>query len=107
MLIPGKAIVEQMGEYFVFVAKDTIMKQKSDSTQKKETDTAQSGPSLRAFQKIVKVGQVIGSDQIILSGIGDGDRIVVDGVQALHDGSEINTSKKHPSQTGSGEGKRK
>ena len=90
MLIPGKAIVEQMGEYFVFVAKDTIMARKSDSTQKKETDTAEPRPALRAFQKKVQVGQVLGAYQIVKSGINDGERIVVDGVQAIHDGSEIN-----------------
>src|SRR5450755_437665 len=92
LLIPGKAIVEQMGEYFVFVAKDTLMAVKSDSAQKKETDTAQPRPSLRAFQKKVQVGQVIGSNQIVKSGILNGDRIVVDGVQAIHDGSEITTT---------------
>ena len=90
MLIPGKAIVEQMGEYFVFVAKDTIMARKSDSAQKKETDTAEPRPTLRAFQKKVLVGQVLGANQIVKSGISDGDHIVVDGVQAIHDGSEIN-----------------
>jgi len=29
---------------------------------------------------------------VIKSGIADGDRIIVDGVQAIHDGSEINAS---------------
>lgn len=92
MLVPGKAIVEQMGEYFVFVAKDTIMARKSDTAQKKETDTAQPRLTLRAFQKKVQVGQILGENQVIKSGIDDGDRIVVDGVQAIHDGSEINAS---------------
>jgi len=92
MLIPGKAIVEQMGEYFVFVAKDTVLVPRSDSTQKKETDTAQRRPILRAFQKKVQLGQVLGSNQIVKSGLHDGDRIVVDGVQAIHDGSPINAS---------------
>jgi membrane fusion protein (multidrug efflux system) len=92
MLIPGKAIVEQMGEYFVFVAKDTLMARKSDSAQKKESDTTASKPTLRAFQKKVQVGQVLGSNQIVKSGINDGDLIVVDGVQAIHDGSEITTT---------------
>jgi RND family efflux transporter MFP subunit len=92
MLIPGKAIVEQMGEYFVFVAKDTLMASRSDSAQKKETDTTQRRPILRAFQKKVQVGQVLGSNQIVKSGIHDGDRIVVDGVQAIHDGSPISAN---------------
>jgi membrane fusion protein (multidrug efflux system) len=102
IFIPGKAIVEQMGEYFVFVVKDTILaarsdssqKKTSDTAQKKDSDTAQARPSLRAFQKKVVVGQIIGSNQVIKSGINEGDRIVVDGVQAIHDGSEITTEKK-------------
>ncbi len=97
MVIPGKAIVEQMGEYFVFVAKDTILAAKTDSAQKKQSDTAASaGPKLRAFQQKVMVGQVIGANQVIKSGINPGDRIVVDGIQALHDGSEITTENKKP-----------
>jgi RND family efflux transporter MFP subunit len=105
MLIPGKAIVEQMGEYFVFVARDTLFVANADSAKnnntdtatKKETDPSQQKPSLHAFQKKVKVGQVIGSNQIVKAGIQDGDQIVVDGVQAIHDGSEITTATKKPS----------
>jgi membrane fusion protein (multidrug efflux system) len=67
--IPSKAVVEQMGEYFVFIAKDSA-----------------------AMQVKVEEGQTIGSDVIITKGIKDGDRIVVDGVQALHDGSPIKTA---------------
>lgn len=111
ILIPGKAIVEQMGEYFVFVAVDTVLvpnidsTQKKDSSLKKDSDTAQKGPSLRAFQRKVKVGQIIGADQVIKSGIEDGEKIVVDGVQSLHDGSEITISsptRKSTAQTGTG-----
>src|SRR5450755_197604 len=105
MLIPGKAIVEQMGEFFVFVARDTILtastdsikKNDADTTRKKEADPSQQKPSLHAFQKKVKVGRVIDSNQIIISGIQEGDRIVLDGVQAIHDGSEITTTTKKPS----------
>jgi membrane fusion protein (multidrug efflux system) len=110
MLIPGKAIVEQMGEFFVFVARDTLLTASTDSIKKNngdpgvknDADSSQQKSSLRAFQKKVKVGQVIGADQIIKAGIQDGDKIVVDGVQAIHDGSEITTAtKKPPSQKGS------
>jgi membrane fusion protein, multidrug efflux system len=105
MLIPGKAIVEQMGEFFVFVARDTILtagadsikKNDADTIRKKDADSSQQKASLRAFQKKVKVGRVIDSNQIILSGIQDGDQIVLDGVQAIHDGSEITTTTKKPS----------
>jgi membrane fusion protein (multidrug efflux system) len=91
MVIPGKSIIEQMGEYFVYVARDTIM---ADSAGKKgKQDTAQT-PKLRAFEVRVQTGAALGPDIIIQSGINDGDRVVVDGIQALHDGSEITTSAK-------------
>jgi len=78
--IPGKAVVEQMGEYFVFLAKDTT-----------------------ATQVKVEVGQTIGSEILILKGLNNGDRIVVDGVQALHDGSAITTANKQgPAPAGRG-----
>jgi membrane fusion protein (multidrug efflux system) len=103
MLIPGKAVVEQMGEYFVFVAVDTIMA-RSDSAQKKETDTAQRRATLHAFQRKVQVGQVLGSNQVVKSGLHNGERIVVDGVQAIHDGSPINASTEMKSVAKKGQG---
>jgi membrane fusion protein (multidrug efflux system) len=47
------------------------------------------GPKWLALQKKVQMGQTIGGNVIILSGISDGDKIVVDGVQSLHDGSRV------------------
>jgi RND family efflux transporter MFP subunit len=94
LVIPGKAIVEQMGEYFVFVVRDTLIVH-TDSTQKKEPDTAK-GPSPRAFQKKVQLGQTIGANVIVKDGISEGDRIVIDGVQLLHDGSKVALGSKKP-----------
>jgi membrane fusion protein (multidrug efflux system) len=94
MVVPGKAVVEQMGEYFVFVARDTILHSSADSASKKHTDSADNVSKLRAFQVKVQLGQTIGPNVIIKSGINDGDKIVVDGVQAIHEGSEINASSK-------------
>jgi membrane fusion protein (multidrug efflux system) len=83
ILIPSKAIVEQMGEYFVYIAK-------KDS-------------ALKAVQVKVETGQTIGSNTLIRSGLKDGDHIVVDGVQALHDGSPITTANRQgPAQPGRG-----
>lgn len=82
ILIPAKAVVEQMGEYFVYLAKDTVMHADSTST----------GAKLRAVQVKVETGQTIGSNIIVRSGLHDSDRLVVDGVQALHDGSPITTA---------------
>jgi membrane fusion protein (multidrug efflux system) len=111
IVIPGRAIVEQMGEYFVYLAKDTIIHSNTDSTAGKGTQSgdqkgdeaskkagadtsAQRGPKLRAVQVKVETGQTIGSNILIKSGLKDGDSIVVDGVQALHDGSPITTANK-------------
>jgi membrane fusion protein (multidrug efflux system) len=101
--IPGKAIVEQMGEYFVFLAKDTVMHAGGDSAQ------SQKEPRLLAIQVRVETGQTIDSLVLIKSGLKEGDRIVVDGIQALHSGSPINASSRGPGQGqpgGRGEGKK-
>jgi membrane fusion protein, multidrug efflux system len=89
MLVPGKAVVEQMGEYFVFIGKDTVIAKSADSTNKKTDSAEQEGPKLRAIQKKVVLGQTIGANVIILSGIKEGDKLVIDGVQSIHDGSPI------------------
>jgi RND family efflux transporter MFP subunit len=94
MVIPGKAVVEQMGEYFVFLAKDTTVAAPSDPS--KSVDTANAGTRLRAIQQKVMVGRTIGANVVILSGINVGDKIIIDGVQAVHDGSPIDASNKHP-----------
>jgi membrane fusion protein (multidrug efflux system) len=64
--IPFKAVSEQMGEYFVFVAQDTIAKQHK-----------------------VTIGPRIGTDVVIMSGIEQGDKVITDGFQRLRDGGKI------------------
>ncbi|HTB53415.1 MAG TPA: efflux RND transporter periplasmic adaptor subunit [Ferruginibacter sp.] len=95
MVIPGKAIVEQMGEYFVFLAKDTTGNAPTDPS--KAADTANAGIKLRAIEQKVQVGRTIGANIVILSGITVGDKVIIDGVQAVHDGSPIAVGDKHPS----------
>jgi RND family efflux transporter MFP subunit len=69
LVVPNKAIVEQMGENFVYVARGDSAKQQK----------VQLGPRLR--------------DQIVvLGGIKQGDKIVTDGVQKLRDGGKIQIS---------------
>ena len=99
IVVPSRAVVEQMGEYFLYLAKDTILKAKSDSAGKKGMDSAgKKGadtvetPKLRAFQVKVQLGQTIGPNVVIKSGIKEGDSVIVDGVQAIHEGSQINAS---------------
>ena len=99
LVVPSRAVVEQMGEYFVYVARDTIInnpKVKSDSANK---------PKLVAVENKVQVGQTVGANTIIKSGIEAGDKIVVDGVQTLHDGAQITTANKPPPAKGGKGGK--
>ena len=95
IVIPGRAVVEQMGEYFVFIVKDTVIGHSADSTKKQEVDTStQKGPKYYAFQKKIKLGQTLGADVIVESGLEGGERIVVDGVQSLHEGSRVTLGNK-------------
>ena len=95
IVVPSRAVVEQMGEYFLFVARDTVLKAPSTDSARKGTDTAET-PKLRAFQVKVQLGQTVGPNVIVRSGINVGDKVVVDGVQAIHEGSPINASSKQP-----------
>ncbi|HVY75544.1 MAG TPA: efflux RND transporter periplasmic adaptor subunit [Puia sp.] len=99
IVVPGRAVVEQMGEYFVFLAKDSTVGSPDSASTRSST------PKLRAFQVKVQPGQTIGGDVVIRSGLKPGDVIVVDGVQALHEGSGINASKAQSGKTDSTAGK--
>lgn len=69
--IPYRAVVEQMGEYFVYLisANDTVK------------------------QKKVQVGPAQGQSIIVKSGLNPGDRIVLEGIQKIHQGSVVDTAK--------------
>jgi membrane fusion protein, multidrug efflux system len=102
ILIPGKAIVEQMGEFFVFLAKDSVL-----HSPAADSSNAPKDPRLLAIQVKVETGQTIDSLVLIKAGLRPGDRIVVDGIQALHSGSPINASSRPPGAGGSrSEGKK-
>ena len=101
IVIPNKAVVEQMGEYFVYMAKDTMVNNpaaKADSVKDKKKE-------LIAVEKKVQVGQVIGGKIVIKSGVSVGDRVVTDGVQTLHDGAAITTKNVVPPASGGKKGK--
>lgn len=98
MVIPGKAVVEQMGEYFVYIAKDTVMNSGAVNGSAKKAQTEASAndhaSKLHAIQRKIKLGQTIGAEVIVLSGINDGDKVIVDGIQSIHDGSVISLTDK-------------
>jgi membrane fusion protein (multidrug efflux system) len=79
-----------MGEYSVYLAKDTVMMSSADTS--KTAHALKGYHCLFAFQKKVQPGVTIGSDVIIKKGIREGDKVVVDGVQSLHNGSQIASS---------------
>ncbi len=89
LIVPGKAIVEQMGEFFVYVAKDTAIQSPADTTAK-----ATAMP--HAIQRKVTMGQQVADKVIIKSGLQEGDKVIIDGVQKLHDGSLIVTKSPAP-----------
>lgn len=66
IIIPYKAVNEQMGEYFVFVSKDTVAKEYK-----------------------VTLGPKLGSDIVVLNGLQQGDKVITEGFQRLRDGGKI------------------
>lgn len=70
VVIPYKAVVEQLGDFFVYAVTDS-----STVTQKK-----------------VQLGKQIGTDVIVKEGVQAGETIVVQGVQNLREGSKITTA---------------
>jgi membrane fusion protein (multidrug efflux system) len=66
LIIPKKAITEQMGEFFVFTAQDTVAKQIK-----------------------VKLGPTVGLNVVVTDGLKAGDKVITDGFQRLRDGGKI------------------
>jgi membrane fusion protein (multidrug efflux system) len=69
LVVPFKAIVEQMGENFVFIA----------------------GDSSKAVQRKVQLGPRLRDQIVIMNGIKDGDKVVTEGLNRLRDGGQITT----------------
>lgn len=74
IVIPFKAVTEQLGEYFTYVV----------------------GDSNKVNQQKVDLGPQLGANVVIRSGLQPGDKIVVEGVQNLHQGSIITTTPLQP-----------
>jgi len=66
--IPFKAVVEQLGEFYVYVA----------------------GDSSKVSQRKIRLGKQLDSTIIVKEGLNAGEKIVVQGVQNLREGSTIN-----------------
>jgi RND family efflux transporter MFP subunit len=79
VMIPYKAVVEQMGEYFVYVL----------------------GDSSKVAQHKVALGTRINDKVIVKSGVKAGEKIVVDGVQKVRDGAAVQIAKNPADTAGS------
>jgi membrane fusion protein (multidrug efflux system) len=69
LLIPYKAVVEQLGEYFVFTVNES-----------------------KAIQKKVVLGTKINDQVVVKSGVQAGDSVITEGVQKLKDSTRVQTS---------------
>jgi membrane fusion protein (multidrug efflux system) len=74
IVIPYKAVSEQLGEYFTYVV----------------------GDSNKVQQQKVELGPQLEGNVVVTSGLQPGDKIVVEGVQNLHQGSVITTTQMQP-----------
>ena len=70
VMIPLKAVTEQMGEYFVFVVND----------------------SSQAIQQKLSLGPRINDKVVIRHGVNEGDKIITEGFQRLRDSSKVNVT---------------
>jgi len=70
VVIPYKAVSEQLGEYFVYVV----------------------GDSSKVSQKKVLLGKALGPNILVKSGLVGGESIVVEGMQKLREGAVITTA---------------
>lgn len=70
VLIPYKAVTEQLGEYFVYVL----------------------GDSNKVSQRKLELSRQIGADVIVKDGLKEGEKIVVQGVQNLREGAVVSVA---------------
>ncbi len=70
--VPVTAVVRVSGQYFCFVA-----------------EPAPQGGGLVARQKPIEVGEVLGNDYVVRSGVKAGDQLIVSGIQKIGDGAPV------------------
>jgi membrane fusion protein (multidrug efflux system) len=76
LVIPYKAVTEQLGEFFVYVV----------------------GDSSKVTQRKVVLGNQVGANVIITAGLKENEPIVVQGVQNLREGAIITTAPPKPAE---------
>ena len=71
ILVPTKSILEQMGEYFVYVV----------------------GDSSKVHLRKIQTGRNISTNTIVRSGVEENEKIVTEGVQKLREGAVVQVAK--------------
>lgn len=70
LTVPVTAVLRINGQYFVFVAEP-------------------GGPGLVAKQKPVDLGEIVGNEYVVRSGLVPGERLIVSGLQKIGDGAPV------------------
>lgn len=70
LTVPVTAVVRINGQFFAFVAE-------------------QGGPGTVAKQKPVSLGEIIGNDYVVRSGLAPGEQLIVSGLQKIGDGAPV------------------
>jgi membrane fusion protein (multidrug efflux system) len=83
ILLPQRAVQEIQGLYSVMVVK----------------------PDSTVEQRMVKAGERVGNLWVIQSGIKSGEKVIVEGIQRVKPGLQVNAKPEKPEQTASGENK--
>jgi membrane fusion protein (multidrug efflux system) len=72
-----------MGEYFVYIMKDTLITTPGDTSAASKV----AGP--HAVQRKVKLGAQLGDMTVVKAGIEEGDQVITDGLQKMRDGAMV------------------
>ena len=100
LVIPVTAVLRINGQYFAFVAEDAGQSGRGregapaagagESGQGGQAAQGrQGGPGLVARQRPLTIGPIVGDNYAVLSGINEGDRVIVSGIQRLADGAPV------------------
>jgi RND family efflux transporter MFP subunit len=79
-VLPVLAVTRTSGQYFAFVV-----------------EPGPDGKGFVAHQRPIQVGEVVGNDYVVLSGIKPGERVATGGVQKLADGTPVTPQNTPPS----------
>jgi hypothetical protein len=85
LTVPIVAVNRISGQYFVFVAEP------SEAVGTSGAGTGQGGGEV-ARQKPIKVGEVVGDEYLVESGLKAGERVIVSNLQKLGDGVPVKAS---------------